>query len=132
MGKAFAKPELYALNPDSSEDVVLKGMRCECGHVAFPYQIYGCEQCGQTDTVAPVDLSARGIVTACVLVHMHFGDYPKSPFMVGTVKLDDGPMIRTYLHDMELAPGMSVVGRFIEMETADDSNVVDLQFELVV
>lgn len=124
--QTFAHPTLFGRTEDR---VVLKGMRCGCGRVAFPYQPYGCEDCGGVDTVEPADLRAAGIVAAAIEVHIHFGDNAKAPFAVGSIKLDDGPMIRARLSRSDLRVGGRVTGRLTVPADAGDDAPADLYFD---
>jgi uncharacterized protein len=96
MSPHLLKPALYSIRADGS--VCLRGGRCECGHVFFPMQAFGCEQCGRNgDALKPVELDGRGRLVASSLVHMHADAKRIAPFVVGTIALDDGPVVRTLL-----------------------------------
>ncbi|WP_198679400.1 Zn-ribbon domain-containing OB-fold protein [Thermomonospora amylolytica] len=73
---------------------VLHGQRCTwCGHVSFPRQPYGCEECGSPDT-EPHDLPGTGVVHAAATVHRHPDPRVPVPYTVVSVLLDDGPLVR--------------------------------------
>ena len=86
----------------------LLGAECDaCGYVFFPAQMFGCERCGAHGALLkPRALAGRGTLTAAAAVHLHPGKRPL-PFVVGTVRLLDGPSVRTLLAEgsERLAPG---------------------------
>ena len=123
----------------------LKGGRCQCGYVFFPLQTYGCEVCGRTgDALQPVALSGRGTLIASARVHIHANRAPaakpgakppevkphEAPFTIGSIKLEDGPTVRTLLVDIDdrtLAPGKKMVAKLVSVGTGDKA-IVDLRF----
>ncbi|GAA5232528.1 hypothetical protein FOZ76_00570 [Verticiella sediminum] len=93
-------PTLYAAQAESAPGAraVLLAVRCTCGHVAFPPQAYGCERCGRDgDALTIGRLDGAGRLLASARVHLHAADYPKAPFTVVEVALDDGPVVRALL-----------------------------------
>lgn len=115
------KPELYGTDP--AGNVVLHGGKCRCGHVFFPYQAFGCEQCGAyREALERVDLVGSGSLIASAQVHLHADERRPAPFIVGTVALDDGPVVRTVLTGSLQAPARV---RAV-LEPAGD--VLDLRF----
>lgn len=120
----FAKPGLYDQGADGR--ATLKGMRCNCGRTAFPYQPFGCEQCGNVATVAPADLRPDGVLVAAVEVHLHPGENPKPPFMVGAIKLDSGPMVRAYLEGT-CRPGDRMEGILVSV-LGEGEKTIDFRF----
>lgn len=100
MTTPLLKPALYEGDSTGKEEAVrLKGGRCKaCGYAFFPLQRYGCEQCGAFgDALSPVPLDGIGTLLARVTVHLHGRPERTAPFVVGTVRLDDGPVVRTLL-----------------------------------
>jgi uncharacterized OB-fold protein len=96
------KPHLYTdTSAHEGARPQLKGGRCQCGYVFFPYQVYGCEKCGATgDALAPVLLDGAGQLVASARVLIHHSPARKPPFVVASVKLDAGPVVRALLaHD---------------------------------
>src|SRR5579863_5694815 len=103
------KPALYRADgtAEAPEHPALLGAVCEiCGYVFFPLQRYGCEKCGGAD-IASRALSGAGRLLASARVHLHAGKGREAPFTVGSVALDDGPIVRTLIVDDSeaLAPG---------------------------
>jgi uncharacterized OB-fold protein len=126
------KPALYARGEPTP---VLLGGRCVCGHVFFPMQAFGCERCGQFgEALQPTPLRGHGRLRAAATVHVHADEKRPTPFTVGTIALDDGPIIRTLLLDAppdHAAPGTEVEALFVEVDTADGGKALDLRFRPV-
>lgn len=120
--------------PRAGAPCVLSGGRCRCGYVFFPMQTYGCESCGATgEALTPAALSGQGTLLASATVHRHHGERA-APFVVGTVQLQDGPVVRTLLaHEPDapaLEPGQAVLAVLHPTEAqAEDGLVLDLRFE---
>jgi uncharacterized OB-fold protein len=123
------KPTLYN---DTDAGPVLLGGRCSCGHVFFPMQTFGCERCGKTrDALQPHVLKGRGTLITASVVHMHADKRRSTPFAVGTVALDEGPVIRTLLSDVELAQKAlqkTVEAEWVQVTLEDGSPTLDLRF----
>lgn len=125
------KPGLYS--PEGTADApahpALIGGACTCGHVFFPMQAYGCEKCGST-AIAPRLLSGRGRLIASSRVHLHAGKGREAPFTVGSIVLDDGPMVRTLLADTPTSPvaGQRVHTVLVSVADASGSPRLDLRF----
>ena len=128
------KPDLYS-QPDSGTAPLLHGGRCRCGHVFFPMQAYGCEKCGAIgDALSPAALPARGTLVASARVLLHARKDREPPFVVVSVRLDDGPVVRTLLagDSQETLPiGASMAGRLAEVGRSEAGEpLVDLRFAL--
>ena len=131
------KPSLYAQR-DAVRDVhrpVLLGGRCECGHTFFPMQCFGCERCGRAgDVLRAVDLQARGTLISAATVHVHADQKRPAPFVIGTIALDEGPVIRTILvgtpSDAQ-TPGTRVEAVLRPIATAGENDTaLDLRFRV--
>lgn len=123
------KQELYGTDGARDGAVVLHGGRCTCGHVFFPMQRYGCEKCGRDGAdLKPVALKGRGVLAAAVTVHMHARPERKAPFTIGTVRLEEGPVLRALLTGpvADLAPGMPMVATLVPV--AEANGALDLRF----
>ncbi|HWU26283.1 MAG TPA: zinc ribbon domain-containing protein [Rhizomicrobium sp.] len=94
------KPALYRREGSTAAPArpALLGGKCVCGYVFFPMQHYGCERCGSTE-LSPLALTGRGRLLASARVHLDTGKHRKAPFTVGSIKLEDGPIVRTILLD---------------------------------
>lgn len=126
------KPDLYTVTAGAVIPQ-LRGGRCTCGHVFFPMQTYGCERCGRTgEALAPALLDGTGALVASARVLLHAGKSRAAPFVVVSVKLDAGPVVRTLLADDREAPlpiGTRLVARLVEVGRGEAGEaVVDLRF----
>ena len=129
---SLLKPALYARNGDQLP--VLLGGRCECGHVFFPMQTFGCECCGRSgESLQPIALQGRGQLRCAATVHVHADEKRLAPFVIGTIALDDGPVIRTLLLDAPAdheAAGTRVEATFVAVDT-EFGKAFDLRFRAV-
>ena len=125
------KPDLYrrAGSPTRPDLPALLGAACACGHVFFPLQTYGCERCGGTD-LQPRALSGAGRLLAAARVHLHAGKGREAPFTIGSIKLDDGPIIRTLIvsGDIPPRPGAAMVSLLAPVTDAEGAVRLDLRF----
>jgi uncharacterized OB-fold protein len=122
-------PKLYAADESRADMAVLRGGRCKCGHVFFPMQHYGCERCGRSGSdLQPVDLTGQGVLAASVTVHLHARPERLAPFTIGTIKLDDGPVVRALLTGPvdNLAPGCRMIATLTSVGSTDGA--LDLRF----
>lgn len=107
--------------------VTLQGVACEkCGHLAFPEQHYGCEKCGATggDLVSRA-LAAKGTLLAFATVNLHRGKDIDAPFVVGSIRLDDGPTVRCTLletDESDLVHDGRVTGKVVMNTKLDPDN----------
>ena len=122
MDSSLLKPALYARHPAGS--VVLLGGKCARGHVFFPFQSFGCERCGSTE-LQPVDLAGAGRLIASAVVHLHADPARPAPFTVGTVALDDGPVVRTLLTEPTPVAG----GRVQAVLVSASGSTLHLRFQ---
>jgi uncharacterized OB-fold protein len=128
------KPLLYTLPDEGGNGLPqLCGGHCQCGHVFFPMQTYGCEKCGSTgDALRPTLLPAQGTLVASARVLLHARKDRQPPFVVVSVRLDDGPVVRTLLaEDSEavLPVGAAMHARLVEVGRAESGEpIVDLRF----
>jgi uncharacterized OB-fold protein len=125
------KPNLY--RPDGSgacpDRPALLGGACACGHVFFPLQAYGCERCGGTD-LQPRALSGAGRLLAAARVHLHTGKGREAPFTVGSIRLEDGPIIRTLIvgDGPPPRPGAAMLSLLAPVTDAEGATHLDLRF----
>ena len=127
------KPLLYTVPSQANALPELLGGRCRCGYVFFPMQTYGCEKCGATgDALQPVALPATGKLVASSRVLMHARKDREPPYVIVSVRLDDGPVVRTLLDEDTtdlLAVGAPLQGRLMEVGRAESGDpIVDLRF----
>lgn len=98
-----------------------------CGRRSFPPDIHGCRGCGAYGGALHDELvPAEGTIEAAVTVHRHRGPGPKPPFVVATIALAAGCVIRGLLAAGTAVParGDHVAGR---VTTSDDGST-DLLF----
>lgn len=109
----------------------LRGIRCRCGHRAFPPQHLGCEVCGaHGEALADVLLDGRGRLLTSATVHRHAAPHPPAPFTIVEVALDDGPVVRGLLSahaPAHLPPGTELV-TVLEAVQIGENRVRDLRF----
>ena len=123
MGTSLLKPELYGSDP--AGNVVLRGGKCRCGYVFFPFQEFGCERCGASgDALAAMDLAGTGRLIASSQVHLHADSSRPAPFVIGTIALDDGPVIRTLLTGAAQPPARV----HAVLQPAGEADMLDLRF----
>jgi uncharacterized OB-fold protein len=129
------KPALYKASgtPALRDHPALIGGRCVCGHVFFPMQHYGCERCGRHgENLSTIELTGRGRLIASAEVHMHMGKGRQAPFVVGSIALEDGPMVRTLLVGGDSGnspqPGDSMVTILVPVADGDEGERLDLRF----
>jgi uncharacterized OB-fold protein len=97
--------------------------------VFFPLQKYGCEKCGGV-YLQPCALSGVGQLLASARVHLHAGKGREAPFTVGSIRLDDGPIVRTLIVEDAgpLEVGRRMVTTLEAVPDADGASRLDLRF----
>lgn len=125
------KPDLYRAEGTAADPAcpALLGGSCKCGYVFFPMQGYGCEKCGSAE-ISPRLLSGRGKLIASSRVHLHAGKGREAPFTVGSIVLDDGPVVRTLLLESPTPPavGQRVHTTLVPVADASGTSRLDLRF----
>ena len=127
---SYLKP-LYAWTGDASDEVVLHGGECVCGHVFFPMQAYGCEVCGRHgQALQPMALRGRGRLIASATVHIHADKARPAPFTIGEIVLDQGPTVRTLLADGtgDPPPGAPMRATLVRVGGEIGDDILDLRF----
>jgi uncharacterized OB-fold protein len=126
------KPTLYRSEgtADAPTRPALLGGVCNNGHVCFPLQHYGCERCGSVD-LQPRPLAGVGRLLASARVHLHPGKGREAPFTVGSIELDDGPIVRTLIvsGDAPLVAGARMATLLAPAVDAEGRECLDLRFE---
>lgn len=130
-----AKPLLYTASPGGAAPPRLKGGACRrCGYVFHPQQSHGCERCGSTgDALQPQLLEGTGELVASVRVLIHADAERAPPFVVVSVKLDAGPVVRTLLAQdstQNLAVGTRMQACLVEVarSAGGDAALGELRF----
>ncbi|HWF77690.1 MAG TPA: OB-fold domain-containing protein [Caulobacteraceae bacterium] len=125
------KPALYRAEGTDAVPAhpALLGGACACGYLFFPLQRYGCEKCGGLE-IEPRALSGAGSLLASARVHLHAGKGREAPFTVGSVRLDDGPIVRTLIVESAgpLQAGRRMVTTLEAVADADGAPRLDLRF----
>jgi uncharacterized OB-fold protein len=124
------KPALYSQSENG--EIALLGGRCECGYVFFPMQRFGCERCGRDNSLQPFALRASGTLIASAVVHLHADKRRTAPFVVGTIALDDGPVVRTLLSEAppQVANAVRVTATLVPIKVGDEGQeALDLRFK---
>lgn len=129
LSSRLLRPECYDL--DESSRPVLTAVRCGCGHIAFPFQTFGCERCGAFAGFEKVGLPALGTIAACAVVPMRSADGPGTPFAVAAVRLSSGLVIRALLAELDAQPGDTVEGVMVGVSAERPEPTVDLRFQRV-
>lgn len=126
------KPALYRAEGTTTvpqRPALLGGACASCGYLFFPLQRYGCEKCGGLD-LEPRALSGAGRLLASARVHLHAGKGRVAPFTIGSIRLDDGPIVRTLIVD-EAGPlevGRRMVATLEAVTDAEGAPRLDLRF----
>ena len=130
-GPTLLKPTLYRAEgtPEAPAHPALLGGSCPCGYVFFPLQRYGCERCGGVD-LRPMALAGAGRLLASARVHMHAGKGREAPFTIGSIVLDDGPIVRTLIEEDSgpLHPGARMATTLVAVVDAEGGDRLDLRF----
>ena len=129
MDRVPRQASLFSVTKEAGGLPSLRGRRCEgCGAVLFPPQDYGCDRCGGApDHLKPVELKGKGTLKSFATVHQHPSPSIKTPFVIGTVQLDEGPVIEAVVvskADSELAVGRHVQAIMVEGEKDKEGNIM--------
>ncbi|MFC1821775.1 Zn-ribbon domain-containing OB-fold protein [Thermodesulfobacteriota bacterium] len=129
MNRLPRQSSLFFVSEKGKDLPSLRGRRCEgCGTVLFPPQDYGCDRCGGApDQLRPVELKGKGMLKSFATVHQHPSPSVKTPFVIGTVQLDEGPVIEAMVackEDRELSVGKNVHAVLIEGERDKEGNIM--------
>lgn len=97
---------------------------------------YGCPACGApADAVAESSSTGHGRLAGFATVHAALSPERPTPFVVGNVKLDDGPFLTVVLDvakEAELEIGQPMVARPVErtvgQEGGSESRIVEWLF----
>lgn len=124
------RPHRYAA--DSARGIVLKGGKCACGYVSFPRAVGNCPGCNNhARGGTPWDISAAGTLVACSELEVHRSETFSGCFVVATIKLDDGPIIRSVVNEkLDAVPlGARMVGSLVPAAVTQEGwPVFDLRF----
>ena len=129
MNRLPRQSSLFSIPQKIKDLPSLQGRRCEgCGAVLFPPQDYGCDRCGGApEHLKPIELKGKGTLKNFATVHRHPSSSVKTPFVIGTVQLEDGPVIEAVVvckAEEELSVGRHVHAILIEGEKDKEGNVM--------
>lgn len=117
----------------ADDEPLLKGVLCgNCSFLDFPYQEFGCQQCGAPgDSLALQYIDPIGSVLASAKVNHYTGDDIDAPFVVASIRLAAGPTVRgTMATSSPVSRGTDVVGTFVTTARSEDNDLVaELRFE---
>ncbi|WP_077213192.1 Zn-ribbon domain-containing OB-fold protein [Bacillus dakarensis] len=113
----------------------LKGCQCKCGYVFFPRQYFGCESCGRFgDDIENIEMSGRGKIREFATVHRSQRKDLPAPYIVATIVLDAGVVIRGLLDvtdEKQLSIGQTVYSTLSSVGRDEDGReIVDLRFSI--
>lgn len=111
---------MNALYEKQGAVIALRGQHCRhCSRVAFPPNPYGCENCGAPGgALEDRPLAGRGRVLAFVDVNRAVRPNVSVPYRVGSIGLEDGPIIRAL---MNMDPGSA-----LEVDDKVEAELVDI------
>jgi uncharacterized OB-fold protein len=91
------QPSLYRC--DESGNLTIIGSSCRfCRKVSCPSGRYGCPHCGAAAEAQDLcDLSGQGSLKGFVLVNVDLPGERSAPYIVGTIALEEGPIIEGIL-----------------------------------
>lgn len=109
--------------------------RCQnCQHVAFPKMVV-CPACSTPDKMEEIELSREGKIDTFSVLHVGAPGFPV-PYVVGYVKLPEGPKVFTIIrHDVETY-GSPAIGNPVTLilgkirQEANGDEVMGFQFSL--
>lgn len=123
---------------------LLKGGKCECGHIFFPLQKYGCEVCGRHgDQINEMELSGKGVIKTFTTVYRNaqekksitYGanptDFLNVPFVLALIILDEGCELMALIDGdgCNLHPGQTVYSTLVSIaENEGNREILDLRF----
>ena len=129
MNRLPRQASLFSLSEKKKDPPSLRGRRCEgCGAVMFPPQDYGCDRCGApTALLKPFELKGKGVLKSFATVYQHPAPAVKTPFVIGSVQLEEGPVIEAFVacrDDGELSVGQHVQAVLVEGEKDKEGNIM--------
>ncbi len=136
MNRLPRQSSLFSLPEDNNFVSSLLGCHCEnCDTTLFPAQNYGCENCGgPPEKMKPVELKGRGELMSFATVYKHFSPIIETPFIMGSIQLEDGPVIEAVIQcedDSELRVGKKMKAVLVDSEKDQNDTVfVDYRFTI--
>lgn len=131
MSIASAEPALYEVDDEGVP--TLYAMTDSTGYVTYPFQHLGSQKTGEFgDQVSRTKLRGTGTVTALATVNFHQNPEIEVPYVVASIVLDEGPMVRAVV-----APGTEPsIGTRVRATTTrvarKETELAELRFAPVV
>lgn len=127
MNMISAEPDLYDVDDDGVP--TLFGLCDSTGFVSFPFQEYGSEYNGDHgDRVARIELCGTGVVSAITPIHSHLDPKVVTPYLLASIVLEEGPMVRSVLVDAPQAQIGTRVRAITVPVARGDGQVAELRF----
>jgi len=108
------RPGLFHLPESADEKPSLLGSRCRvCGYVSFPRK-RACVRCRRDDTMEDRRLGPYGTLETYAVMRVGPPDFPP-PYMVGYVRLNEGPVVFTQITGCEMKDDALKIGTEMEL-----------------
>jgi uncharacterized OB-fold protein len=120
--------------PDAPDDKpYLIGSRCRiCGYTCFPRK-FVCVRCRRDDTMEKIELGPYAILETFTVMRVGPPDFPP-PYIMGYVKMKEGPMVFTLITGCEARDDALDLGEEMEMviekvkEDGQGNNLIGWKF----
>lgn len=129
--KIWPYENLYYKNKNGSPYLI--GSKCKnCNHVSFPKRNV-CPVCVSRDSMEDVELSNVGKIETFSIMHVGAPGF-QVPYIVGYVKIPEGPKIFTIIQHEKGKEGSIEIGREVELtlgkirEDEEGNEVIGFQF----
>jgi len=112
------KDGLFILPESAEEKPCLIGSKCSaCGYTSFPLKKV-CIRCRRDDTMENMRLGPYGTLETYAVMRVGPPDFPP-PYMVGYVRLLEGPVIFTQITGCEIEDDALEIGAEMELVLAE-------------
>ena len=121
-------PDSLHVPKSKDDDFYLLGAGCSiCGYVCFPPKLV-CVKCLRDDSMKRIKLSPFGILETFAVMQIAPPGFT-APYIIGYVKLDNGPLVFTLITQCEARNGALEIGEKMELvieKIGDDKNGNDI------
>lgn len=131
------KDGLFHLPESAGEKPCLIGSKCSvCGYASFPRKKV-CIRCRRDDTMEEIRLGPYGTLETYAVMRVGPPDFPP-PYMVGYVRLKEGPLVFTQITGCEIEDDALEIGTEMELVIAkirkdpEGNNLIGWKFRPVV
>ena len=108
------KEGLFHIPETSGDQPYLIGSKCRiCGYVSFPKR-EACVKCRALGTTEEIKLEMYGTLQTFTVMQVGPPDFPP-PYLMGYVKLDEGPVVFTLLTGCEVRDDALHIGQKMEL-----------------